>query len=359
MASTTRPYRGVCTSVTGQKYIYIAYSLSGLPSTEGVLSSGMLVLAISLREALSVWGDFIAPLLWAGLIAFAVSIIIAIFLARSVYRPIQRVTQAAGAIAEGDYDQEIPVGGSHELRELTSSFNRMAKEVKRSQQMLRDFIADASHELRSPLTAIKGFAQAIVDGTASDTESQRKAAGIIEDESQRMMRLVEDLLEFSRLESGQVAMVKEKVDVKELLQQCHELFSMRAKESGIELVLFVDEPLPPVIGDIDRLEQVVNNLVDNALKHTPEGGTVWISAAQSPERYVTLKVSDTGGGIPAEQLPHIFKRFYRADSPGGKSGAGLGLAIAREIIRAHGGTITVASVSGKGSTFSVNLPVVS
>ncbi|MCJ7654351.1 MAG: HAMP domain-containing histidine kinase, partial [Dehalococcoidia bacterium] len=216
-----------------------------------------------------------------------------------------------------------------------------------------------SHELRSPLTSIKGFAQAIVDGTAKDKEAQLKAASVIEDESKRMMRLVEELLEFSRLESGQIKMVKESVDLKDLLQQCHEIFLMRAKEKNIQLRTEIG-PLSPVTGDIDRLEQVFNNLLDNALKHTPSGGKVDIVARQPHPNFVEIAVTDTGPGIPGEQLRHVFERFYRADPSAGKAGAGtgtgLGLAIARQIVRAHGGDINIKSTLGKGTEFLVRLP---
>jgi signal transduction histidine kinase len=266
------------------------------------------------------------------------------------------VTNAAEEIARGNYEQQVPVDGPTEVKGLAQSFNQMSKQVKHSQQMLRDFVADVSHELRSPLTSIKGFAQAIVDGTAKGKENQLKAATVIEDESKRMMRLVEELLEFSRLESGQVKMVKEPVDLKELLQQCHEIFSMHAEEKGIKLKTEI-EPLPPVIGDIDRLEQVFSNLLDNALKHTPSGGDVTIIARHTDTNFAEISITDTGPGIPAEQMRHVFERFYRADPNAGKAGAGLGLAIARQIVLAHGGDIIAKSKLGKGTEFVVRLPV--
>jgi signal transduction histidine kinase len=259
-------------------------------------------------------------------------------------------------MAKGKYDQEIPVAGPKEVKELAQRFNQMSKQVKRSQQTLRDFVADAAHELRSPLTSIKGFAQAILDGTASNKEAQVKAAGIIEVEAKRMMRLVDDLLELSRLESGQVNMSREPVDVTELLRHCHDIFSIRAEEKGVQLSTDI-KPLPLVNGDIDRLEQVFNNLLDNALKHTPASGKVSIGGQQPSPSSIEITVSDTGPGIPPEQLPHLFERFYRADASAAQAGTGLGLAIAREIVRAHGGGITVNNTPGKGTDFTVRLPV--
>jgi len=358
--SRPAPYGGTYVAPGGERFIFVAHPIIGLfRPQEPTTPPETLVLAIPRQQALAIWAAFYKPFLWAGLAALAVSILIAVLLARSVYVPIRRVTNAAEEISRGNYEQEVPVAGPKEVKGLAASFNQMAKQVKHSQQMLRDFVADVSHELRSPLTSIKGFAQAMVDGTAKDKEAQLKAATVIEDESKRMMRLVEELLEFSRLESGQIKMVKESVDLKDLLQQCHEIFLMRAKEKNIKLRTEI-KPLPPVTGDIDRLEQVFNNLLDNALKHTPSGGKVGIVARQPNPNFVEIAVTDTGPGIPAEQLRHVFERFYRADTSAGKAGTGtgtgLGLAIARQIARAHGGDINIKSKLGKGTEFLVRLP---
>ncbi|UCH50355.1 MAG: HAMP domain-containing histidine kinase [Chloroflexota bacterium] len=349
------PYRGTYVAPGGESFIFVAQPLTGLLKTPNSTNPETLVLAIPRQAALSIWADFAKPFLWAGLVALAVSIIIAVILARSVYVPIRRVTNAAEEIAHGNYEQEVPEAGTKEVKGLATSFNQMSKQVKHSQQMLRDFVADVSHELRSPLTSIKGFAQAIVDGTAKDKEAQLKAATVIEDESKRMMRLVEELLEFSRLESGQITMARESVDLKEVLQQCHEIFLMRAEEKTIQLKTEI-EPLSPVIGDIDRLEQVFNNLLDNALKHTPKEGKVSLVARQAHPNFIEISVTDTGPGIPAEQMRHVFERFYKADTPAGKTGAGLGLAIARQIVLAHGGDIKAKSTLGRGTEFLVRLP---
>jgi signal transduction histidine kinase len=211
--------------------------------------------------------------------------------------------------------------------------------------------------LRSPLTSIKGFAQAILDGTAKDKEAQIKAAGIIEDESKRMMRLVDDLLELSKLESGQITMVKEPVDVNELLEHCRDIVAIRAEENELKLTLDI-KSTAIVNGDIDRLEQVINNLLDNALKHTPLGGSIAIAAQQQSAGFIEITVSDTGPGIPPDQLKHVFERFYRVDTSGTKTGTGLGLAIAREIIRAHSGNITVLSKINEGTRFVITLPTI-
>ena len=168
-----------------------------------------------------------------------------------------------------------------------------------------------------------------------------------------MIRLVDELLELSRIESGQIQMLREPVDVKALLEHCQEIFRMRAQEKGLRLRADL-EPLPPIVGDTDRLEQVFSNLLDNALKHTPPGGEISISARQTSSDLVEITVADTGPGISPQELPHVFRRFYSADAA--KTGTGLGLAIAREIVRAHGGDIEARSALGGGAQFIVRLP---
>ncbi len=350
------PQYGTYRNKAGKSFVYIAYSLTGLFRTRSDTVPETMVIAIPRGEAVALWAYFAKPLVWAGLIALGLSIAIAVLLARSVYLPIRRITTATEEIARGKYEQEVAVAGPKEVQGLALSFNQMAEQVKHSQQLLRDFVADVSHELRSPLTSIKGFALAILDGTARDKQAKLKAASIIEDEAKRMMRLVNDLLELSRLESRQVSMDRELVDVKELLQQCQEIFILQAEEKSIHLTADVG-PIPPVIGDIDRLEQVFCNLLDNAVKHTPPGGKVNLSARQNDPGHIEVMVADTGPGIAPEQLSHVFERFYRAEGSEAKLGTGLGLAIAREIVRSHSGNISVTSSAGEGTVFIVKLPI--
>ena len=350
------PSYGTYTTSQGQDFIFVAYSLEDLFRSRGEARPQTLILAIPRGDALALWASFTRPLLWAGLIALVVSIVIAVFLARSFYVPIRRMTYATQEIAKGKFDQQIPVNGPEEVKGLARSFNQMSQQVTRSQQMLRDFVADVSHELRSPLTSIKGFALAILDGTAKDRDAQLKAASIIEDESARMMRMVNDLLELSRIESGQISMIREPVDIGELLLQCQELFAVRAAEKGMHIETDI-ESIPVIMADTDRLEQVFNNLLDNAIKHTPDNGTISIIAKRTPYDYIAVVIADTGPGIPQGQLSHVFERFYKADSTAVKTGTGLGLAISREIARAHGGDIQVNSVVGEGTKFIVRLPV--
>ena len=348
-------YRGTYKAPDGQTFIFTAYPLSKTPAQQTQSRVQILVLSVPRSGALALWGDLVRPFLWAGLTALVVSVVIAILLARSVYRPVQRVTEAAEKMAQGQYDQEVPVAGTKETKGLATTFNQMAKQVELTQQRLRYFLADASHQLRTPLTSIRGFAQAILDGTASDDDTRLRAAQVIEDESKRMIHQVDELLELSRMQSGQIQMARESIDLKDLLEHCQEIFSLRAEEAGILFKTEI-EPLMPVVGDIDRLEQVFSNLLDNALKHSPAGGEVSIIGRNTSTDNVEISVTDSGPGIPPEQLPHVFERFYQAT--GARTGTGLGLAIAREIVYAHGGQIDAKSSPGEGTQFIVRLPTI-
>jgi len=345
--------RGTFQTAAGRTFNFTAYPVDRLFRNQGQVKMNTLVVAVQRSGALAIWVSLARPFLLAGLIALAVSVVIAFLMARSFYRPIQRITQAAERVAQGQYDQEVSIDGPEEIKVLAVGFNEMAGKIKQSQQQLRHFVADISHQLKSPLTSIQGFAQALLDGTAEDCETRLKAAQIIEDESKRMRHQVDELLELSRMQSGQIQMSRELVDLKELLMQCHEIFVHRAQEKSIKLQAEF-EPLMPAIGDIDRLEQVFSNLLDNALKNCLVGGEVDIVGRNSGASFVSITVADSGPGIPPEQLPYVFERFYQAG--GLRTGVGLGLAIAREIVFAHGGDIEVSSNPGDKTRFTVTLP---
>jgi signal transduction histidine kinase len=311
--------------------------------------------AADLEEVLS---DLLPRLAFAGLIGFAAAMAMAFLLSQSVASPLRRIARAARGVARGSYNQRIPLTGPREVREVASNFNRMTAEVQRSQQTLRDFLMNISHEIKTPLTSIRGFSQAVLDGTIDDAEGIARSARIINDESTRVLRLVEELLDLSRLESGQVSMAREPVDLAELLGHVEEVFALRSEESGVRLDVSRPAGLR-IRGDFDRLEQVLNNLLDNAFRHTPAGGAVRLAARPGPPGFVQVSVADTGKGIAPEDLPHLFDRFYRAGNGRNTKGYGLGLAITREIVRAHGGEIAATSEAGKGTVFTFTLPAIS
>ena len=348
----SQPTHGVFTTTSGQKFVYSAYPLG--KSGETILPRPQtMVLCQPQNDLMFVVAGVINPFIRAGIVALLISLILAFFLSRSVYRPIQDLSRAAGKIARGQYGEAVPVAGPAEVKKLAGSFNEMTGKVKESHDQLRHFVADVSHQLKSPLTSIQGFAQAIQDGTAGDEATRMKAARIIEDESKRMLRQVNELLEFSRMQAGQIKIVKERVDIKEILLHSQEIYALRLEEKKIKLKSKIAAPAA-VTGDADRLEDVFNNLIDNAIKNTPPQGEIEIDM-RSEGKFLEVTVSDNGFGIPPEQLPHVFERFQT--SSGLRTGFGLGLAIAREIILAHGGNIKAFSNPGEGAKFVVTLPV--
>jgi len=307
---------------------------------------------------LTVLADEMIPVLsLAGLTALLLSLVLATLLTRWIAHPLQDVASAARAFPAGQANP-LHLHGPREVQDLTHAFNEMAERVGSSQKSQRDFVANVSHELKTPLTSIQGFAQAILDGTADSSEARAQAAAVIFDEAGRMHRLVLDLLDLARLDAGTADLQRSAVDLGALLKTVAEKFAPQARAAGVEIRLEA-AALPPITGDGDRLAQVFTNLVDNALKYTPAGGGITLRAAASAQG-VQVEVADTGAGIPPQAVARIFDRFYQADSSrqgGRKHGAGLGLAIAREIVQAHGGTISVRSSPGSGSTFSVTLPL--
>jgi len=307
----------------------------------------------------STWGDeLIRPLLRTGILALIVSALLAWLVARWVAAPWSKAAGAARAVAAGDYEQRIEPLGPIEAESMAVAFNDMVQRVQLSRRAQRDFVANVSHELKTPLTSIQGFAQAILDGTAEDRANIEHAAQVIFDESDRLRRLVEDLLDLARLDARQVDFNREAVQLVELIESILNRLEIRALEGNVELSNELPT-LPTIIGDGDRLAQVFTNLIDNAITHSPVGGEVTICADQE-NGWVSIHVDDQGAGIPSEELSRIFERFYqleKARSAGKKRGAGLGLAISREIVQMHGGRLVAQSSPGRGSRFTVQLPI--
>jgi signal transduction histidine kinase len=347
-----------------QTWLYVARA------NAGVRNIGILVAqAQSSGPDSAIYRRMLQQLALSGCIGGSLSVLLALLISWSVSSPLRKLARAAGAIAEGDYDQAVPVHGPTEIRELAQNFNSMAEQVKASQQSQRDLLANVSHDLKTPLTSIQGFAQAITDGAAGDAESVRRSARVIQDEAQRMSRMVTELLDLARIESGQIMMRQETVHLNAVLRDCANKLMLRAQQAGVKLEVQTPNDLPVITGDGDRLAQVFTNLLDNALKHTPEGGKVTLAARQLTGSSIVrrgktwpagveVSVSDTGSGIPPEDLSRIFERFYQVDKSRQRgSGLGLGLAIVKQIIEAHYGTIYAESVVGIGSRFVVTLPL--
>ncbi len=302
--------------------------------------------------------ELLFPILQGGSIALLLSLVLAFALSRWVADPLQKIVLAARKYPSEEMQPIVP-RGPREVQDLTRAFNSMVDRVQSSQRSQRDFVANVSHELKTPLTSIQGFAQAILDETADTPEARQQAAQIIYNESGRMHRMALDLLDLARLEAGTADLQMSTVEMDVLLRTILEKFRPQAQNAGVTLQLNIPEGLASVTGDGDRLAQVFTNLVDNALKFTPSNGQVTVAAIQAG-REMEISIADTGIGIPNAALTRLFDRFYQVDASraGGKAhGTGLGLAIAQEIVHAHGGRISVRSEVGHGTTFVVHLPL--
>ncbi|MBC7107085.1 MAG: PAS domain-containing protein, partial [Firmicutes bacterium] len=245
---------------------------------------------------------------------------------------------------------EGPGGVVALLRDIT--------EYRRLEQMRTEFVANVSHELRTPLTSIRGFLETLLDGAVDDPPTARRFLETMALEAERLARLIDDLLQLSRLEDRRVVLRRERVDMAVIVARVVDIFRAGAREKGLELGYHVQTHLPPVAGDPDMLARVLVNLVDNAVKYTPEGGRITVRA-EAADGHVRVSVSDTGVGIPEESLPRVFERFYRVDKSRAREqgGTGLGLAIVKHIVEAHGGRVWARSEVGRGSTFTFELPV--
>jgi signal transduction histidine kinase len=290
--------------------------------------------------------------------AMLVWLAIGLYFTFSISRPLVRIRRATVRMAQGDYDVRVPARGEGEIALLASRFNEMAERVQSSNRVLRDFVANVSHDLRTPLTMITGFSQAVLDGTAGPGEVTSSAQFIYE-ESIKMQRLVEDLLQLTRLESGLLHQVRHPLEVRPFVQGLLDRIARgRGDMDAPELHNDVPESTPSIEVDEGQLERALRNLVDNALHYTPPDGSVTVSAVPIGMGWVEISVRDTGAGIPPQDLNRVFERFYRSDKSRerGLGNSGLGLAIVREIVEGHGGHVRVESEVGEGTTFRFTVP---
>lgn len=291
-------------------------------------------------------------LLVAGVVAAGFALIVAGLLSRTITRPLRELVTGARHFAHGEYRTRVPVAGPGEVAELGGAFNEMAGEIERARDSEQAFLADISHELRTPLTSIQGFAQAIAEGEAAG-DAAPPAAKIIQRESRRLIRMVEGLLEVAKLQAGGPELARERVEAAALVTSAVAALEVQAHEAGVKLDVST-AGLPAVRGDPDKLAQLFTNLIDNAVKHSPQGAAVTVRGARENGEAV-VHVRDAGSGLPGGAQTRLFRRFYRGENAQ-RDGAGLGLAIAQAIATAHGGKITARNVDGGGAEFTVRLP---
>jgi len=289
----------------------------------------------------------------AALAAAALALSLGWLLARGLTRPLRDLTIATRAVAEGDLNRQVEVRSQDELGELAASFNRMSARLASSMDARRQMTADVAHDLRTPISIILGHLDAIEDGVVPTADGLR----VIRDEAGRLERLVQDLQVLAMADAGALPMARERQPIQPLLEQAIASRLPLARAKGVALELHAEPDLPVIEADATRISQVLDNLLENALRHTPRGGTVSLDA-QVREDQIEIAVQDSGGGIDPQALGRVFDRFYRADPSRHREGggSGLGLAIARSIVEAHGGRISAGSAGG-GAVITFSLPL--
>ncbi len=296
----------------------------------------------------------IGILFLAGILIIALITMMGLYFIRSIVVPIKKITASAKTIADGDFDVRIEKERNDEIGLLTDTINEMAAELGTTEKLKNDFISSISHELRTPLTAITGWAQTL-DGSTNSPETVKRGMNIIVKESERLTGLVDELLDFSRLETGRMKLILQKTDIIAELDEVYFMFTERAKNEKKKLSFSDEGYITPVICDTNRMRQVFINVIDNAIKYSEEGDSIIVSAFERGNNAVVV-VRDTGIGIPEEHLPNVKKKFYKANLQ--IKGSGIGLAVADEIVNLHGGSLTVTSKEGEGTEVTISLPTV-
>ena len=293
--------------------------------------------------------------LWGGLIAVAIALIMTFSLSRRILAPVKALTSATKRLGCGDFSQRVQVKDKGELGELASTFNSMASDLERAEKLRRNMVADVAHELRTPLSNIRGYLEAVHDRVIKpDADTIRS----LDEEAMLLSRLVDDLQELSLAEAGELKLVRQPESVAELIKQTAAMVQAQVAAKEVSISIDLPAKLPPANIDARRISQALRNLLENAVAHTAKGGVITV-IARAQDNYVEVAVSDTGEGIPAEDLPNIFERFYRVDKSRTRAtgGSGLGLTIAKRLVEAHGGKIEIQSELGKGSRFAFTIPV--
>jgi signal transduction histidine kinase len=291
------------------------------------------------------------------LFSLLIGIVMSLWMSRSVTRPISRLAQATQAVGQRELSYRVSTKGSQELQDLALSFNRMAEDLEHAELTRRNLMADVAHELRTPLSVLEGNLRAMLDGVHEKNDEE---IALLYEQTHHLNRLVEDLRELALADADQLSLNHQEVDLTQLVTDTMAHFTVLAREHDIQFIADLDQSLIHSSLDAHRMRQVLHNLLSNAIRYTPEGGTVTVSAKKGPrDNTITISIADSGSGISPEELPHVFDRFYH---PGDKldsdhGGTGLGLAIVKALVEAQGGTITAQSPGkNQGSTFTIQLP---
>ncbi len=326
------------------------------PLLEEGVATHVIRFYVDITEARGAVGMAYMEVILVSLIAVLISVIVVYYTTTRLTRPFMEINEIVQKYSKGDYNVRIPISSIEEATQLAISFNTMADQLKDLEATRRSFVANVSHELRSPLTSMKGFLEAMQDGTIGPDEYE-KYIGIVLSETKRMAVMVNDLLDLARIESGKTALKLEIFDINELIRRTLITFEARIYEHHMEVDVKFAQEQYYVEADSAQISQVLRNIIDNAIKYSPDDSKLRI-ATYAMKREIYVSIQDSGQGIPEQDIPHVFDRFYKvekAHTPSKQSGTGLGLSIVKRIIDQHNQTITLKSAKGKGSTFTFTL----
>lgn len=335
-------------TLTGEKVLAVSTPIKVDDLTLGVIRC---VTAVDGIE--SVINNIILLSVIAVITIIAFVFLLTLILSKSIIDPINEINNSAKKMAEGKFSERIEKHYNDEIGELAETLNYMASEISKVEQMKNDFISSISHELRTPLTAICGWAETIITGDLENKEETKKGLSIIIKESERLTQMVEELLDFSRLESGRLKLVPTKIDIKRELSDVVDIYSARAYKEDKEIIYNSTKYIPEIMADQNRIRQVFVNILDNAVKFSEQGKKIFVAIAADDEN-VCIEVKDQGIGISSEDLPRVKDKFYIGKSP--RSGSGIGLGISNEIIKLHGGRLDIESQQGQGTIVKITLP---
>jgi signal transduction histidine kinase len=358
--SDQRPIRGyIPFAVIPAPASTVAGSTTAGTNGEAGVQSNLIVVRLPRRGGNAIETGFVnsvnQQLLWAVGTAGLVALLLTWLLSRRILGPVEALTAAAGRMEKGDLSQRVEVKSHDEIGKLAHAFNSMSDGLSQLEQSRRNMVTDVAHELRTPISNIRGYLEAMRDGLVKPDAA---VIGSLHEEAMLLSRLVEDLQELELAEAGKLKLVMQSVDVGEIVEKAVTASQAQAVEKGIALSAAIPDKLPEVKADPERTGQVLRNLLNNAITHTPAGGSVTVGA-RAADGELEVSVRDTGVGIAPEQLPHIFNRFYRADQSRARStgGAGLGLAIVKELVEMQGGHVRAESTPGEGSRFYFTLAI--
>lgn len=336
--------------ITGEKVMSVSSALK--QSSDNTI--GVLRYVTSLEEVDNVIRLLIVASLIVIFIILSAMLLLSLIFSKSIIKPLNELNAVANKMADGQFSERVERRYNDEIGELADTLNYMAGEIVAANRLKNDFISSISHELRTPLTSIKGWGETILTGGLDDKEETELGLNIIIKETTRLSEMVEELLDFSRIESGRITLHLEPIDILSVLNEIVHMFKHRGKKDGVIVKYNYPVSMPEIMGDQNRLRQVFINIIDNAIKFTDSGKRVFVIMNSDPTN-VYIKIIDEGAGISEEDLPKVKEKFFKGTSK--KSGSGIGLAVSDEIIKLHGGEFDIESEEGSGSTMTITLPI--